>query len=88
MRKLEEEQPRSTGPGFDWHYLKRCHNSPSMKNRKRIWGCVEQIEQKICEYEAGRGGQLLSSYFGKSSCQNMTEQGTRNSELEFTIIFD
>jgi hypothetical protein len=28
-----------------WDYLKRCFESGSMRNRKRIWKVAEQIEQ-------------------------------------------
>jgi hypothetical protein len=59
VKKLEEERPGSTGLGFDWSYLKRCYRSPSMKNRKRIWRCVEQIERKVLAFEAGQTGELL-----------------------------
>jgi len=49
LTKLEEDHPGACGPGFDWRYLKRCYRCPSMMNRKRIWGCVEQIEVAIKE---------------------------------------
>jgi hypothetical protein len=51
MDELEAENSEETGPGFDWRYLQRCYASPSMKNRRRIWGCVEQIERRVIEYE-------------------------------------
>jgi hypothetical protein len=56
MKKLEEQDPEEAGPGFDWHYLMRCHSNPSMKNRRRIWGCVQQIERCILEFESKRDG--------------------------------
>lgn len=32
-----------------WAYLKRCLDSPSMKNRKRIWGIAQQLEKMADE---------------------------------------
>ncbi|KZP13925.1 hypothetical protein FIBSPDRAFT_1049095 [Athelia psychrophila] len=33
-----------------WQYLKRCLQSGSMKNRKRIWAVCERLEQKADEF--------------------------------------
>ena len=30
--------------GTGWGYIKSCAESPSMRNRKRIWNSVVQIE--------------------------------------------
>ena len=49
LGKLKKEKPGIMGPGFWWRYLKRCYRNPSMMNRRRIWGCVKQIEASIEE---------------------------------------
>jgi hypothetical protein len=32
-----------------WDYLRRCLDSGSMRNRRRIWGIAEQLERKADE---------------------------------------
>lgn len=52
MQTLIERNRPGADVGFEWRYLKRCHLSPSMKNRKRIWNCVKQIEKHVIAYES------------------------------------
>jgi hypothetical protein len=42
--KVQEAQGQDTP--FPWlSYARACHNSPSMRNRERIWGICKQLER-------------------------------------------
>jgi len=73
-KKLEEQHPGQLGPGFDWRYLKRCYSNPSMMNRRRIWRCVEQIEQRVIEFEANPTIRSLSDISSDSSSISQEEE--------------
>jgi len=41
---------REQGRGIPWlRYSQACERSPSMKNRKRLWGIALQLEKKVVE---------------------------------------
>jgi len=52
MKELKTNNPDELRTGYVWRYLNRCYDTPSMLNRRRIWGCVQRIEKRILEFEA------------------------------------